>query len=34
MAMERDFVAAGGLLIAGPDPVGLGGNIPGFGDQR
>ena len=34
MAMERAFVAAGGLLIAGPDPVGLGGNIPGFGDQR
>jgi imidazolonepropionase-like amidohydrolase len=33
MAMERAFVAAGGLLIAGPDPVGN-GNIPGFGDQR
>ena len=31
--MERAFVAAGGLLIAGPDPVGN-GNIPGFGDQR
>jgi hypothetical protein len=34
MDMERAFVAAGGLLIAGPDPVGLGGNLPGFGDQR
>ncbi len=34
MDLEREFVAAGGLLIAGPDPVGLGGNLPGFGDQR
>ncbi|HKD18149.1 MAG TPA: amidohydrolase family protein, partial [Thermoanaerobaculia bacterium] len=34
MDLERAFVAAGGLLIAGPDPVGIGGNIPGFGDQR
>src|SRR5262249_5878099 len=34
MDLERAFVAAGGLLLAGPDPVGLGGNIPGFGDQR
>jgi imidazolonepropionase-like amidohydrolase len=34
MDLERAFVAAGGLLIAGPDPVGLGGNLPGFGDQR
>jgi imidazolonepropionase-like amidohydrolase len=32
--LQRAFVAAGGLLIAGPDPVGIGGNIPGFGDQR
>ena len=32
--VERAFVAAGGLLLAGPDPVGIGGNIPGFGDQR
>jgi len=32
--MERAFVAAGGLLLAGPDPTGSGGNIPGFGDQR
>jgi hypothetical protein len=34
MDMERAFVAAGGLLLAGADPVGLNGNIPGFGDQR
>jgi imidazolonepropionase-like amidohydrolase len=34
MDMERAFVAAGGLLLAGADPVGLSGNIPGFGDQR
>ena len=34
MDLERAFVAAGGLVIAGPDPVGIGGNIPGFGDQR
>ncbi len=33
MDMERAFVAAGGLLMAGPDPVGIGGNLPGFGDQ-
>ena len=34
MELERAFVAAGGLLLAGPDPVGIAGNIPGFGDQR
>jgi hypothetical protein len=34
MDLERAFVAAGGLLIAGPDPVGIGGLLPGFGDQR
>lgn len=34
MDLERAFVAAGGLLIAGADPVGNGGVIPGFGDQR
>jgi hypothetical protein len=33
MDLERAFVAAGGLLLAGPDPVGLGGLIPGFGDH-
>ena len=34
LGLERRFVAAGGLLIAGPDPTGNGGVIPGFGDQR
>jgi hypothetical protein len=34
MALEREFVAAGGLLLAGPDPTGDGGVLPGFGDQR
>jgi imidazolonepropionase-like amidohydrolase len=34
MAMERAFAAAGGLLLAGPDPTGDGGTLPGFGDQR
>jgi hypothetical protein len=34
MALEREFVAAGGLLLAGPDPTGDGGTLPGFGDQR
>jgi hypothetical protein len=34
MDLERAFVAAGGLLLAGPDPVGVNGLIPGFGDQR
>jgi imidazolonepropionase-like amidohydrolase len=34
MELERAFVAAGGLLIAGPDPTGAGDVIPGFGDQR
>src|SRR5260370_34750627 len=33
MDLERAFVAAGGLLLAGADPVGFGGNIPGVGDQ-
>lgn len=31
---ERAFVKAGGLLLAGPDPTGNGGVLPGFGDQR
>lgn len=31
---ERAFAAAGGLLLAGPDPTGAGGVLPGFGDQR
>jgi imidazolonepropionase-like amidohydrolase len=34
LKMERKFVAAGGLLLAGPDPTGNGGVLPGFGDQR
>jgi imidazolonepropionase-like amidohydrolase len=34
LALERKFVAAGGLLLAGPDPTGDGGVLPGFGDQR
>ena len=34
LAMERAFAAAGGLLVAGPDPTGNGGVIPGFGDLR
>lgn len=34
MALQRKFVAAGGLLIAGPDPTGNGGVVAGFGDQR
>jgi imidazolonepropionase-like amidohydrolase len=32
--LEHNFVAAGGLLLAGPDPTGDGGVLPGFGDQR
>ena len=34
LALERRFVAAGGLLLAGPDPTGNGGTLPGFGDLR
>lgn len=34
MDFEREFAAAGGLLIAGCDPTGNGGALPGFGDQR
>ncbi len=34
MQLERNFVAAGGLLLAGPDPTGDGHTLPGFGDQR
>ena len=32
--MERAFAAAGGTLLAGPDPTGDGHVLPGFGDQR
>ena len=34
MQFERAFVKAGGLLLAGVDPTGMGGVIAGFGDQR
>ncbi|MGO9564701.1 MAG: amidohydrolase family protein [Candidatus Korobacteraceae bacterium] len=34
LGLERAFVAAGGLLLSGPDPTGLGDVLPGFGDQR
>ena len=34
MAMERAFVKAGGTLIAGTDPTGSGGVVPGYSDQR
>ncbi len=32
--LEHKFVTAGGLLLAGLDPTGDGGTLPGFGDQR
>lgn len=31
---EYAFSKAGGLLLAGLDPTGMGGVVPGFGDQR
>ncbi|MGA8503057.1 MAG: amidohydrolase family protein [Candidatus Sulfotelmatobacter sp.] len=34
MEFEHAFVDAGGLLLAGLDPTGMGGVIAGFGDQR
>lgn len=34
MEFEREFVKAGGLLIAGLDPTGNGGIVAGFGDMR
>jgi imidazolonepropionase-like amidohydrolase len=34
MRMERAFVRAGGLLVAGTDPTGAGGVVPGYSDQR
>ncbi|HEY6768282.1 MAG TPA: amidohydrolase family protein [Candidatus Sulfotelmatobacter sp.] len=34
MEFEHAFVEAGGLLLAGLDPTGMGGIIAGFGDQR
>lgn len=34
MQFERAFSQAGGLLLAGEDPTGAGGDLAGFGDQR
>jgi enamidase len=34
MALERAFVRAGGTLVAGTDPTGSGGVVPGFSNQR
>jgi imidazolonepropionase-like amidohydrolase len=34
MAMELAFAKAGGLLVAGTDPTGYGGVIPGYSNQR
>src|SRR5439155_12743955 len=34
MEFERAFVKAGGTLLAGLDPTGIGGVVAGFGDQR
>jgi imidazolonepropionase-like amidohydrolase len=34
MALEREFARAGGLLIAGTDPTGGGGVIPGYSNHR
>jgi hypothetical protein len=34
MEFERAFVKAGGTLLAGLDPTGIGGIIAGFGDLR
>jgi imidazolonepropionase-like amidohydrolase len=34
LEFEHAFVQAGGLLLAGLDPTGMGGVVAGFGDQR
>jgi len=34
MALERAFAQAGGLLVAGTDPTGGGGVVPGYSNQR
>ena len=34
MEFERAFVKAGGTLLAGLDPTGIGGVVAGFGDLR
>src|SRR5439155_16169565 len=32
--LERAFARAGGMLVAGTDPTGSGGVVPGYADQR
>jgi imidazolonepropionase-like amidohydrolase len=34
MRLERAFAKAGGMLVAGTDPTGAGGVVPGYADQR
>jgi len=34
MRLERAFARAGGMLVAGTDPTGAGGVIPGYSNQR
>jgi enamidase len=34
MALERAFARAGGMLVAGTDPTGSGGVLPGYSNQR
>jgi len=34
MRLERAFAKAGGMLVAGTDPTGAGGVVPGFSNQR
>jgi imidazolonepropionase-like amidohydrolase len=34
LEFERAFVKAGGTLLAGLDPTGIGGTVAGYGDQR
>jgi hypothetical protein len=34
MEFEHAFAKAGGTLLAGCDPTGIGGTLPGYGDQR
>src|SRR6185503_12539658 len=34
MALERAFAKAGGVLLAGTDPTGSGGVVPGYSNQR
>jgi imidazolonepropionase-like amidohydrolase len=34
LVLEREFAKAGGVLVAGTDPTGSGGVIPGYSNQR